>query len=80
MEKISEELKSFICANILDAQVTVDENDILKDIGVDSFSIIEIVLFIERKFGVLIPDELLLPETFTSIHSISEVVKKLKQK
>ncbi len=80
MEKISEELKNFICANILDAQVKIDEDDILKDIGVDSFSIIEIVLFIERKFGVLIPDELLLPETFTSIRSIAEVVKKIKQK
>jgi len=80
MEKISEELKNFICANILDAQVKIDEDDVLKDIGVDSFSIIEIVLFIERKFGVLIPDELLLPETFASIRSIAEVVKKIKQK
>ncbi len=78
MNEISKELKQFISANILDASVDITAEDVLKDIGVDSFSIIEIVLFIERKFGVLIPDELLLPETFESIRSIATVVEKLK--
>ncbi len=78
MEEISKDLKNFICANIIDAEVNINDEDALKEIGVDSFSIIEIVLFIERKFGVLIPDELLVPETFYSIRSIAEVVEKIK--
>ncbi len=78
MEEITKELKNFICANIIDAQIKISEEDALKEIGVDSFSIIEIVLFIERKFGVLIPDEMLVPETFFSIQSIAEVVMKIK--
>lgn len=78
MEEISVKLKGFICANILDAEIEISDTDVLKDIGVDSFSIIEIVLFIERQFGVLIPDDLLLPETFLSIQSIALVVQKIK--
>lgn len=72
------ELKNFICMNIIAENVDIESNTILKDIGVDSFSIIEIVLFIERKFGKLIPDHLLVPETFATLENLAKVVEDIE--
>ena len=77
MDQLIEDLKTFIVQNILSEEVVLDADTSLKSIGVDSFSIVEIVLFIERKFGKLIPDRLLVPETFESLNNIATVVKSL---
>ena len=68
---ISKELCQFISANILAEGVVLDNETILGNIGVDSFSIIEIILFIERKYGVVIPDESLLPENLKSVSALA---------
>lgn len=79
MEETIKALKEFICSNILDKSIDLTEDTILKEIGVDSFSIIEIVLFIERKFGKLIPDHLLVPETFSTLRSLATVIEKIEK-
>lgn len=77
MEETKDILRTFICENILAENVEIKDDSILKDVGVDSFSIVEIVLFIERRFGKLIPDHLMVPETFLSLNSLSSVVEKI---
>ena len=77
MKDIIDALHDFICENILAKDVDIDADTVLKDVGVDSFSIVEIVLFIERKYGKLIPDHLMVPETFVSLKSLATVVEKL---
>jgi acyl carrier protein len=58
------EIKKYIETNILAEGIQVDAATDLKQAGIDSFSTVEIILFIERKFGVAIPDEKLVPENF----------------
>jgi acyl carrier protein len=72
LEIVKKELCGFISENILAGEVSVQADTILSDIGVDSFSIIEIILFIERKFGVAIPHESLTPENFVSVNALAE--------
>jgi acyl carrier protein len=74
MEQFILEIKEFIQANILHSASDFSEDTALKDLGLDSFSIVEIVLFIERRFEVLIPDHLMVPETFKTTRSIAEAV------
>lgn len=50
----------------------ISVNDELKNLGLDSFRIIELVLFIERKFGIAIPDHAYTPGNLKSVHSIVE--------
>jgi acyl carrier protein len=69
---IKKELCAFISENILAGGVAVEPDTVLSDIGVDSFSLIEIILFIERKFGVAIPHESLTPENFTSVNALAD--------
>lgn len=74
MEEKINELSRFIRENILAENVELTADTVLKDIGVDSFSIVEIVLFIERKWGVLIPDHLMVPETFSTVRNMATIV------
>lgn len=48
----------------------INTTDELKNIGLDSFQIIEMVLFIERKFGIAIPDHAYTPGNLRSVDSI----------
>ena len=80
MDSIKNELCAFIAENILAGDVQVQPDTILADIGVDSFSIIEIILFIERKFGVTIPHESLTPENFVSVNALVECMNQYKNK
>jgi acyl carrier protein len=71
IDTISKELTSFISTNILAQGVYLTPETPLGNLGVDSFSVIEIVLFIERKFGVVIPDESLTPENLKTVSSLA---------
>ena len=71
------EIKKYIQKNILAESVHIDASTDLKQAGIDSFSTVEIILFIERKFGVSIPDEKLLPENFKTLQSLAATVQEL---
>jgi acyl carrier protein len=71
------EIKKYIENNILAAAVQVDAETNLKQVGIDSFSTVEIILFIERRFGVSIPDEKLIPDNFKTIQALASTVVEL---
>ncbi len=70
-------IKNYIEKNILAEGVQVDAATDLKQAGIDSFSTVEIILFIERNFGVSIPDEKLVPENFRTLQSLAAIVQEL---
>lgn len=74
---ITEDIKKYIEKNILAENIQIDAATNLKQAGIDSFSTVEIILFIERKYGVVIPDEKLIPENFATLQSLSAIVKEL---
>jgi acyl carrier protein len=76
-EIIIAEIKKYIEKNILAESVQIDADTDLKKAGIDSFSIVEIILFIERKFAVAIPDEKLIPDNFKTLQSLSSTVLEL---
>ncbi len=76
-EHISKTLVTFVRTNILSQGVAFDSSSNLSKIGVDSYSVIEIILFIEREFGVVIPDTMLIPSNLSSIDAMSECVFQL---
>lgn len=73
-ETIITEIKKYIEKNILAESVQIDADTVLKQAGIDSFSTVEIILFIERKFGIAIPDEKLVPENFKTIRALAFTV------
>lgn len=75
IEAIERELSQFLVKNILTENINITSDQELKVAGLDSFSIVEIILFIERKYGFVIPDEQLIPENFKTIHAIAILVQ-----
>ncbi len=71
------EIKKYIENNILAEAVQVNADTNLKQVGIDSFSTVEIILFIERRFGVSIPDEKLVPDNFKTIQALASTVVEL---
>lgn len=71
------EIKNYIEKNILAEAVQIDASTNLKQAGIDSFSTVEIILFIERKFGVSIPDEKLIPDNFKTLDALASTVMDL---
>ena len=54
--------------------MTIDADTDLKSAGIDSFSTVEILLFIERKYGTAIPDDKLIPENFRTLRTLASTV------
>jgi acyl carrier protein len=71
------DIKKYIENNILSADVKIDAGTNLQQAGIDSFSTVEIILFIERQYGVVIPDEKLLPDNFKTLQALSLTVQEL---
>jgi acyl carrier protein len=74
LEQVESDLIQFLITSILANEVELDTHMELKSIGIDSFSIVEIILFIERKYGVVLRDDQLLPAHFKSINSIAQLI------
>jgi len=57
----------------------INAADELKSIGLDSFRIIELVLFLERRTGLSFPDHAYTPENLKSVDSIAACFLKLQK-
>ena len=79
-EIIIAEIKKYIEKNILAEGVQIAADTDLKQVGIDSFSTVEIILFIDRKFGVAIPDEKLIPDNFKTLNALATTVLELMPK
>ncbi|MBI5477024.1 MAG: acyl carrier protein [Ignavibacteriales bacterium] len=59
-----------------DSGVTVNESTKLISSGiVDSFSMVSLKMFLEKKFSVKIPDDKATPEAFDSVNNIMNLLK-----
>jgi len=76
---IIEDIKNYIEKNILSADVKIDASTNLQQAGIDSFSTVEIILFIERQYGVMIPDDQLVPDNFKTLQALASTVQALLQ-
>ena len=74
---IVSDIKKFIEINILAGNIKLDAETILQNAGIDSFSIIEILVFIQEKYKILVPDDQLVPENFKTLASLARLVNKL---
>lgn len=71
------EITQFITESILDSDIRLEPQTSLREAGVDSFATVEIMLFIERHFGINIPVDELLPANFESVDALADMAEKL---
>jgi acyl carrier protein len=71
---IAESLCTFIRSNLVAEGVEVTPDKPLVQMGLDSFSLIEIVLFVERQYGLQLPDEALSQENIYSSQTLANYI------
>jgi len=75
-EYICNELIAYIKNNIADSSVLVEAQTPFNQIGLDSSSVIELVLYIERRFKVSIAEKDLIPENLRSVDALAQCTHK----
>ena len=80
-EQYVRDICRFIGYNLLkNPETALLESTLLIESGIiDSFGIVEIVVFIEEKYDINLTSEDLVVENFSSIGSVAELVKKKKR-
>ena len=62
---------------LLNADAPLDHDANLGELGLDSLASIDLLGQIEEEFGIMVPDESLDENTFTSVRSLTGVVSEL---
>jgi acyl carrier protein len=79
LEEISRQLEHFIKSTIVDGSTEVKADTPFHQLGIDSMSIIELVLFLERKFKISLPETELIPANFKSINTLAQCAMRNKK-
>jgi acyl carrier protein len=75
------ELASFIEQKLVgdDRRITISEKTPLIEEGIiDSMGLLQIVVFLEERAGVRVPDDEVIPENFETIEAIEGLVTRLQ--
>jgi acyl carrier protein len=77
-DTLGERLLELLTRHLRDVPADVDwETALLPDLGLDSMSAIELVLELEEELGVQFPEELLVRETFATVPSLEQAVRRM---
>jgi len=74
MEQIKEQLVFFLQNEIFDSSIRIDPDTDLFETGFDSFSLVKLLVFIEKKYNLRIPEEKLTEDTLRDVNRISELI------
>lgn len=70
-QSIAEQLCQFARSNLVANAANFDEHSPLAGAGVDSFSLVELLLYSERAFGITVPESHLTHEHLASLSSLA---------
>lgn len=81
MNEITEDILHFLkTEGFLNEKISLQENDSLTETGViDSIILLQLVDFLENKYKIEIPVDMLTPENFDSLAGIGQTVQKLRK-
>lgn len=80
---IQQELQTYLLSEVAvdKGKPSLDpDTDLLQQGIIDSLGIMNLVLFMEKSFGVKVDDEEILPENFQTLKSIVAFVERKKQR
>ncbi len=81
MNEIRGDILEFLkTQGFLNEKISLQDNDSLSETGViDSITLLQLVDFLESKYKIEIPVEMITPENFDTLAGISQSVMKLKK-
>ena len=81
---IAQELQTYLLQTVAAAKQTIVElkpEDSFMDKGIlDSLSLLDFIVFIEKRYGIKIPGEEIVPETFGSLAAVTAYLESRLEK
>ena len=74
---ISDQLYHFVRTHLVTEDVEFDAETTLAELGIDSFALVELLLFSERTIRVTVPESHLTREHLTSLSSMARCIANL---
>ena len=74
---IAEQLCRFARTNLVANPANLNEHTPLAEAGIDSFSLVELLVFSERSFGIAIPESHLTHENLVSLAALADCIAAL---
>jgi acyl carrier protein len=62
----------------LPPEASVDTEDKLVDLGIDSLRLVELIIELEDAFDIVIPDEEMLASNFSTVGAVSALVARIR--
>ena len=81
-ETVATEIREFIITNFLFGQTTnglTDDQSFLESGIIDSTGLLELISFVEQRYGISVADRELVPENLDSIRSVSNFIARKRQ-
>ena len=78
MESVDQEIRDFVRENFLfgdENETLEDDTSFLEQGYIDSTGVLELVTFLEQRFGIEIADDELVPENLDSIRRVAAFVE-----
>ena len=82
MDTLTSEIKDFIITNFLFGQSSdalAEDQSFLESGIIDSTGLLELVSFVEQKYGISIADRELVPENLDSLRNITQFVARKRE-
>jgi acyl carrier protein len=82
VETYAAEIRAFIVTNFMFGQVGdgfTDEQSFLESGIIDSTGLLELVSFVEQRYGISVGDRELVPENLDSLRNISQFVARKRE-
>ena len=76
-KEIESLLLEFLRQGVFSSQITVTEEMDLVENGFDSLSLVSLLQFVEKKFGLWIPEKEINEETLKNVHSVTALILRL---
>ena len=76
-KKIAAQLCQYARTNFVAEEVEFDENSPLSEAGIDSFALVELLIFCDRVIGVRVPDSHLTKANLNSMASLAGCIAEL---
>ncbi len=68
---ICDQISGFLRTSVLDEHVAFSRESRLSELGVDSVSLVELLLFVERRFGIMMPESEMTEENLMSVETLA---------
>ncbi|RPJ79249.1 MAG: acyl carrier protein [Deltaproteobacteria bacterium] len=74
IEQIKEQLISFLHNEIFDSSIQIKVDTDLFESGFDSFSLVKLLVFIEKQYSIQVPEDRLTEDTLRNVNRLSELI------